>query len=150
MNRILRIVLLYLLAMALPLQGWAAVTQTVCPPAMHQMSGQNMDVGMQHDDTHKHAMHAEHQQDAHAAANASSDVHQGQGKDHRSMKHDNHAGATTCSICAVCHVGAALLPTMPEFAAPACDTALVATVDSSLLPNHIPDGIKRPPRHFSV
>lgn len=150
MNRIVRIVLLYLLAMALPLQGWAAVTQSVCPPAMHQMDGQSAHVAMPPHTVSDHAMHAEHGQEAHADMPAVSETDHGQSQDHGSMKHDKHAGATTCSICAVCHVGAALLPSMPEFAAPACDAAFVAIVDSSLLPNHIPDGIKRPPRHFSV
>lgn len=150
MNRILRTVLLYLLAMALPLQGWAAVTQSVCPPAMHQTDGQSTHVAMPLHDMSGHAMHAEHGHDTHADLPAVSDADHEQSQDPGSMKHDKHAGATTCSICAVCHVGAALLPNMPEFAAPACDAAIVAIGDSSLLPSHIPDGIKRPPRHFSV
>ena len=139
MNRLIRLVLLYLLALALPVQGWAAATQTVCAPSMHQTGMQ-----MTHDEpvaamvqTHDHhQMHTAHHQ-----------ADDGHAKHNQAAKADTH-GKASCSVCAACYIGMALLPAIPDLVKPVYGSSAVTVAAPSFFPGHIPDGIKRPPRHI--
>ncbi|GGI16865.1 hypothetical protein [Oxalicibacterium faecigallinarum] len=141
MNRIVRIVVLYLLVLALPVQGWAAATQTACAPAMHQPGMQMMhhDTTAAFEQTHDHhQMHATHDvADAATIKHAPAD------------KTGTHGNAT-CSVCAACYIGMALLPAMPDLAKPVEHASAAVATPSSFFLGYIPDGIKRPPRHLLV
>lgn len=142
MNRFVRIVLLYLLALALPVQGWAAATQSACPPEMHQTAMQAAHeesivesvAATSHEHEH-HQMHAAHHQTDSSG-------------DHHDQTAKTGHGNASCSACAACYIGMALLPAMPDLVKPAYGSAAVSVATPSIFLGHIPDGIKRPPRHI--
>ncbi|GGC01669.1 hypothetical protein GCM10007205_08640 [Oxalicibacterium flavum] len=141
MKRFLHIALLYMLALALPVQGWAAAVQTACAPSMHAPAVQMEHTASMQGDLHHHD-HA-----AHHHAESASPM-----QDHAASDTDNHYagkhGKVTCSACAACYVGMALLPAMPDLSAPAHGSSPVVAAPLSLFLGHIADGIKRPPRHI--
>lgn len=107
MRSVFRLVLLCLMALALPLQGLAATGAVHCA-AMHERM-QVSAVAHHHDDD------ATHHHEAHAAKSAASSA-----DDHRSDDSAPRAGgAFKCSACAVCCValglpsGAVTLPPAP-------------------------------------
>jgi hypothetical protein len=109
-----KILLLWLLALAIPVQGFAAVLQAGCAPVapvaapaagMHTMH----DMHNMHDDTH--AMHGMTHDTSVVAAD-----------DHPSP-HLSHKAGSSCSSCATCNVGAVLplalaTPSVPELPSP--------------------------------
>lgn len=144
MRLVLNWLLLCLLALALPLQGLAAVGARPCQPGVETLvqpvaaaaeSGQAM-----------HAMHAMHElagqpHDAQAAAHSAHGSHE-----------DSHAASDhsadpdhTCSSCASCCMGAALPVTVAVFAPSATPVALVPT-QSAAAPGWLPPQPQRPPR----
>lgn len=150
MNRFIRIALLYLLALALPVQGWATATQSVCAPAMHQAGMQITHVETAAAASHDHhQMHASHEQAEQAKVPAEMQAASDAQHDH-AAKHAGNHGNATCSACAACYIGMALLPAMPDFVAPPYGSSAAVAATSSFFPGHIPDGIKRPPRHILV
>lgn len=149
MNRFIRIVLLHLLALALPVQGWAAATQSICAPAMHQSSMQiahdeSIHVAVVDHAHDQHLMHAQHDQ-----ADQPSSQHDQSVKIDPVAKIGGH-GSATCSVCAACYIGMALLPAMPDLLKPVYRSSAAVAVVPSFFLGHIPDGIKRPPRHLLV
>ena len=136
--------MLWLLALALPVQGFAAVTQSSCVPQMQAQhivaatGGMQDSVQPHHTTEHQHhqmSMSAEH------AVPVAADVP----SDHQINTHAN----VKCSACATCCIGIAMLPVMPELPAfPIASTPVFSSL-SSLFPGHIPDGLKRPPK-FSL
>ncbi|HWU97559.1 MAG TPA: hypothetical protein VN114_03525 [Oxalicibacterium sp.] len=136
MNRLVKTALLWLLALALPVQGWAAATQLSCAPVIHQVT-QAGDIAM-HASHHMtegegHSMQAE---DAHSHASTNSPVSR-----HVDMK---------CSACAACNVGMTALPSVHDWPLlPVGSIPAVAAPAATFLA-YIPDGIKRPPRSILV
>lgn len=140
MNRIVKTALLWLLALALPVQGWAAATQMSCVPAMHQTAHASAEMSHDMQAPGHHAMHA----DAHERA-------VGDTQDHSSAASVSakHADAK-CSVCAACYVGMVMLPsTSGWLPLPVGSMPVVITPTSSFF-GHIPDGIKRPPKSVLV
>ncbi len=138
--------MLWLLALALPVQGFAAVTQASCAP-LTQYGLAASDAMQSPEQSHRAAdgmAHAHHQtsvQTDHAAH-----VNLDTPTDHQKNKHAN----VKCSACATCGMGVAMLPVMPQLPVfPVTSSSVVSSL-SSLFPGHVPDGLKRPPKFFLV
>lgn len=115
-SRTLRIVVTWLLALALPLQGWAAASMLGCgpghePPAVQVMEGHG-----------QHADHAHHHDDSDAAAST-----------------------TSCSACAACCVGFALRAQAPQVAEPPAGQA-APVLPATTAVSFVTGGPERPPR----
>jgi uncharacterized protein involved in copper resistance len=97
-----KIFLLWLLALTIPVQGLAAVTQLACAPGHQMQMATNMH--MAHTDAAMHLMHAmpmahmEHM----AHSTGQHDQHSPQDQQH------HQASASSCSSCTVCTIGAIL------------------------------------------
>ncbi|HJV85329.1 MAG TPA: hypothetical protein VJ698_07610 [Noviherbaspirillum sp.] len=69
--------------------------------------------------------------------------------DGASMQHqDKHFSASTCSACAACCIGTAMLPSSLDWTP--VHTASIASPlpQSPPYPIHFPERLKRPPRHL--
>jgi len=90
MNSRVKILLLWLLAFAIPVQGFAAAVQAGCAP-LHQMP---VMVAPAAADAHHHAGH---------------DMHNVHDLDHSPQtQHQHKASSASCSSCNVCTIGAVL------------------------------------------
>jgi len=138
MSKLLQIVLAWLLAVALPVQGYAAPAMLICVPAHHQSTA-----------VHDHAPHDQDGGSANLAESVSPDGDAKGSPDASLVSHAKavkpaHAGK--CSACASCCNAAAI-------------TTSVFAVD--IIPQHAPvvamisacnaidaiGGLERPPRH---
>ncbi|MCA1325522.1 hypothetical protein [Herbaspirillum sp. alder98] len=104
-----KILLLWLLALAIPVQGFAAVLQTGCAPVAPVAHIADPAPGA-------HDMHAMHQM------NHDMDMVMAAG-DHEPSQHLSHKAGSSCSSCATCSVGAVLplalaTPTAPSLPSP--------------------------------
>lgn len=135
MSKVLRIVLAWLLAAALPLQGYAAQAMLFCAPAHHQATVEApMHEGHSHD--HEAMGHAD-PEDA-AAAQAGDDGPAGSGSQ-----------AQKCSVCASCCSASAPATALtivgiqpqPE----AVSTAIALAHDRLVV-----GGLERPPRSLNA
>jgi hypothetical protein len=136
MNRILKIFLSLLLALALPMQGYAAATMFSCGAAhAHFANASNDNLSMRHasheagDVSHQHHVSMRHVPDS-----------------HDSSDHFGQHGHSSCSTCAVCCIGIALTPAAPVWHPPhdAKDSHYISLAVS--FSGHVPPGIDRPPR----
>ena len=146
MNRRFQSVLVWLVLLALPLQGLAAATMINCGPNHHRMLAASVAASTESRD---HAMRGHHPHETGAAgdqhANAIGDDEHGAS----SVHHLDKLMKFKCSACAACCMGAAL-PTAALVIAsfpPAMTTAVfvpAAHVD------FVSDGLDRPPRLLLV
>jgi hypothetical protein len=150
MNRLFKIAMLWLLALALPVQGFAAVTQSSCAPQMQTQHIVAASEGIP-DSVHSHhpiatdgIEHRHHHMSTSAEQAGHVDADKQTG--HQDNKHAN----VKCSACATCCVGIAMLPAMPQLPAFPIASTLVVSSLSAFPPGHIPDGLKRPPKFFLV
>lgn len=133
MNKFWRIALAWLLAVALPIQGYAAQTLMLCGPAHHQRSV--MDGHAAHGHDHGAMAHADM---AHAETHAdASDV------DKTPPAKSSHAGK--CSACSSCCNAAALTTTVLSFAVAPPDLPQVPTIELAY-DRVMVGGLERPPR----
>lgn len=156
MNRRWRLALMWLLLLALPLQGFAAATMLHCAPNHHAagVAAMQEPVGAS---MHSHAGHGAPSHDhgaSHAASHAASVSHH----DHGAAGAPGDAAAPAdaspafdtaakakCSACASCCFGAAL-PAAP-IALPACvPDAAPSAVPCDEAIGFVTDGPDRPPR----
>lgn len=159
MLRVLRISLMWLVALAVPAQGYAAVTMFGCGPAHHGMTGTQLQLQLQsqsqsqaaaaHDDDaavpqHSHEAHAEtavghHHDDA----TEPSHVHE--------LKHGTpgKVGKGSCTPCASCCVVAALPAAMLVFEPVALVDFFVPLAPRNVAP-FLTEGPERPPRFLLV
>lgn len=120
-----------LLALAIPLQGMASVTQMFCHGGGEASSVTQTTVD------HSLYQVADHQHDQ----TQSSDHHVSKAETTESLNHK-------CSTCAQCCFGTALLPAAPVNLVPGqADSTLVAT-SAVLLGDFSPHNLERPPRSF--
>lgn len=140
--------MLWLLVLALPAQGYAAVSQLSCGPLMHQAV-----VEVTHDVTMHHAVAHEHHapnlpadMDMTAAQHAHADVIHAQTHD---QTHEQQA-SSTCSACAACCLSIAMLPSLPDWSVTTIGATPVVSAPASLFLGHIADWIKRPPKSLLV
>lgn len=99
-----KIFLLWLLAFAIPVQGFAAAVQMGCAPsqsapAIHEAAAPAVSVNAT--DDRAHAMHNMHD------ANMSAQADTGSAIDHP-VPHLHKASSASCSSCSVCTIGAIL------------------------------------------
>jgi hypothetical protein len=142
MNRVLKTFLLWLLAFALPMQGYAAAAMFDCEAALPHATVALEESGQDHAAmSHMHGgefhQHGSMQQvsDSHAQPHGSS---------------DRHAHASPCSMCAACCVGIAMMPAALDWH-PQHAVSLLRTASPVVwFSGHIPPGIDRPPRAILI
>ena len=144
--RWLRVLMLWMLALALPVQGMAAVAMLHCDHQAPARQAAATDVAQieAHADHHGHVhgLHKGHVHDGESTGAASQGaVAQAS---HDAASH-THAAGHSCSACAACCVALALPPAMPVLA-----TALTAPTSATTLvapsPSFLTAGPERPPR----
>jgi len=139
MRKFLQIALVWLLAVALPVQGYAAQAMLMCGPAHHQSAA-----------VHDHASH-DHSDASEDLADAVPSLGDATGSTDASLDHHTKmvksGHASKCSACSSC-----------------CSTAAITTsvLASEVIPQHVPavatipagnavetiGGLDRPPRPF--
>ncbi|MQR02217.1 hypothetical protein [Glaciimonas soli] len=140
MLRYLNIILIWLLAFALPVQGFAAASMLGCESSHHRYTttvqcGDNV-TGAQ----------GNHAQPA-AVQNESKHSHQSLEKNPLNSSH--HADAQ-CQLCAAFCLSAAMAPpSAPDALARAADSIPSSTLEVHFT-THFPDGIERPPHTFFI
>lgn len=134
--------MLWLLALALPLQGFAAVTQLSCVPQIQHVIAATEAV---ENSAHSHhQMSVDSVEHAHHQVNVQVDEAVTPAHEQNDQTHA-HANAK-CSACAVCCIGVAMLPGLPDLLVfPLVSTPVVSSPSSPFF-GFIPDGIKRPPK----
>jgi hypothetical protein len=134
-NRLLNTFLLWLLMLALPMQGYAAAAMFECGTTHQQ------DMAFMDGSASSHNQHAHHHGQQHDlnAGDASHDAPSG--KSTRS---------STCSTCQTCCFGAALIPAGIEWNPPIIKPGLPTPSLDILFSGHISAGLERPPRFFPV
>lgn len=141
MSKFWRIALAWLLAVALPIQGYAAQAMMLCGPTHHQSAA--VQVSASHDHGVP-AMHDEHRSAAshHGSAVTASDTDQSQqAKDLKS----GHAGK--CSACASCCSAAAIATAVLSVAVIPQNSPVVSTIPAGHAHESL-GGLDRPPRQF--
>ena len=146
MLRILRITLMWLIALAVPIQGSAAVTMFGCGPGHHggMVSSQTAtaDEHAQDADHHSHGAVAEGESHHHDGNMAFDQSHSptAQGAVHKVAKGN-------CTPCASCCVVAALPATMIQFEPVSLVDFFVVSIQIGVT-SFLADGLERPPRSF--
>ena len=136
---IARFALLFLLAIALPLQGMAAATMISCGPG-------------QHDHAHVHAVsHDHHAFDSAGHGHANADD-AGSHQTHVAHSHDGKGDPAKgplhkCSACASCCVGAAVPSQALAFETVKLSDRFAPLVARGV-PAYVSEGLERPPRAF--
>ena len=140
MIRLLKILLLWTLVVALPSQGVAAVVHTSCGAqsfAVAHAHGEGQSVVptavMQH---HHGGMGLSDRQ-------AKPALHHPDG-------HSPHHKAVSCTTCGSCCVGACAMPELFAFPVAGTTAPTLVIAPAALVTGFIPDGLERPPRHFSI
>ena len=140
MQKFNRLVLLWILILAIPLQGLAATSMMLCATEHHQIfSMQNAQSAQAAD--HKHDVHLqsheghEQQVQAHLADEHASDT----------VTTHQHSSKDKCSACSACCVGAVMLTTYFASHISRPPSEKIDLVFSSHI-GHISDGLERPPR----
>lgn len=149
MLRALRITLMWLIALAVPVQGFAAVTMFGCSPGHHGgMAASQTVVAQGHEREANDPLHGAMTEDA-------------DGQPHDAGVSHNHSqslkphGAThkvakgNCTPCASCCVVAALPATAIQFDPVPLVDFFVLSVQSGVS-SFLVDGLERPPRTFSA
>lgn len=134
MNRVFKTFLLWLLIVALPLQGFAAAVQTPCGP-------------MAHHDSSEMVMQA--QAHHHESDNAAGSMTVAAAKSSGASSDAKHKSAF-CSACATCCVGA-VAPPSASLLTPVYSSSLpVISSPSPLVSGFIPAGLERPPKRITA
>ena len=136
-----RTLLIWLLALALPAQGVMAATMVFCGPDHRDQVSAAVaahDAGVAHD-----AMHFNAQSD-----HAAQDSHAGEAAADETATPDKFAQSEMqkCSVCSACCSAAAIHDTLPKLPAVEPAAADFATVAPAVEP-FASDGPDRPPRH---
>lgn len=142
-----KIILLWLLAFAIPLQGFAAVVQAACAPAhqQHQMpANAAIPATMHHLHDASDAATTDVAALSHAAHATASEV--------PAKNHDGHPhqASTSCSSCAACCVGALLPLALSDFSALPRTSAIYGINTSHGFVGYTPENPERPPSSFLV
>jgi hypothetical protein len=137
MSRLVRLTLMWLLALALPLQGVSAATMLACGSGHHRPAASQVTA-------HSHG----HMQSRHVhAGDASAHEHGAVAQPDIGATDPAQSVAHKCSACASCCLSAVAPPaavcfqpiTLPDVFAPLVVTTLAA---------HLTEGLERPPRRF--
>ncbi|MCH7343816.1 hypothetical protein LZ017_10535 [Pelomonas sp. CA6] len=141
MSRIWRLAFAWLLAIALPLQGYAAQAMTLCGPAHHAPAAAPAAKVLDHPAAVAHMVHTAHT--AHATSDASQAAPSDEGSGADEQWPSGHAGK--CSVCASCCNAAALAvaaPVVPVVPPQPVDVATIPQAQERMWVG----GLERPPR----
>lgn len=133
MIRTLKLLLLYLVMAALPLQGMAAVMKQACAP----------DPARQTASDSRAVKKAQHRVKARSAK-----AHGAAGAQEPAASHPAQHDDSGCGACLGCCVGGAAPPLAEAGRTPHDSTEQYLSSHHSLLAGYIPDGIERPPREI--
>jgi hypothetical protein len=136
----LKLVIVWLTALALPVQGLASATMTHCGPSHERMQVTQVGAGHHHGFDAGVSFHSHRAQTAAAADHPPATAHGA----HQPDKFSD-LGKYKCSSCASCCAGVALLSVMPRVAAPD-PTATVFAATEFAIGAFATDGPDRPPR----
>ena len=143
----MRIALMWLLALAVPVQGFAAASMLSCGPGHHGSAAVHSHDGHPH--SHDHAV-AEGAHDHPAVAEASSGFsNDSPSGDHAESADLDKWSKGTCSACASCCTAAALPSTVISFGVSASHDTFFAVVPGNV-GAFLTDGPERPPRPILV
>jgi len=136
MHRLVRFALMLLLAIALPMQGFAATTMISCSAGQH-------DHAAGHGPAHSHAGADERHRHSHAGE---ADTHAG-AVDHSPAGKTDIAkgGVHKCSACALCCTSAAV-PSQAIVFSSVKLTDHFAPLAARSVPAFVAEGLERPPR----
>jgi hypothetical protein len=140
---IFRSAVMWLLLLALPLQGFAAATMLNCGPNHHQMWKASVATQAV---AHEHSGHGDHHHPMGSADLDATSASSEPGDDGSPVQHLGKLTKFKCSACAACCMGAALPATALTFQSP----PPAEPPDFSVLASHVgflTDGPDRPPRH---
>jgi hypothetical protein len=140
MWRVVRLTLMWLLAVAVPMQGLSAATMLACGVGQHEHSIEQVA-------SHSHAgvVSTGHHQDR-VADSGLNDAAAADGA-HLGKADLNKGGAHKCSACASCCVSAVLASDTISFDPVKLTDSFAAPVARTLAA-FVPDGFERPPRLF--
>lgn len=150
MLRALRITLMWLIAIAIPVQGSAAVTMFGCGPGHHDMGSSQVAMA---NETAQDAGHHSHEAVAEEVESHDHDGAAPQDRPHSLKTHGTTHGTAqkvakgNCTPCASCCVVAALPATVIRLEAVPLVDAFVLSVPSGVS-SFLADGLERPPRPF--
>lgn len=140
MKKFNRLILLWLLIMAIPLQGLAVTSMMLCAPEQHQVSTVQSTHGEQAGE-HKHG--ADHL--AHEGHVQHEQTHETDGHSSDTVATHQHTSKDKCSSCSACCVGAVLLTSCLATLISRPASEKIDLVFSSHV-GHISDSLERPPR----
>ena len=142
MSKVARLVVMWLLAVALPLQGLSAMTMTVCGFDHHGRALITSPMAMFLDGAPTPATHVH----VHLAA-ANTHEHAGAAQTRSDKPNLSKGVAHKCSACGSCCLGAAVSSEAPSF-----HTAKLidhfASLVTRTLAAYVTEGLERPPRTF--
>lgn len=161
MRSVMRVLVVWLVAMALPVQAFAAGAMLHCGPMHERMGAVGAAPVAQHDTTHRHSVAApaagepvHHAHGAPSPAELGAPM-PGPGPGDPTAGAPGHAGAEPtaatplgdhqCSVCAACCVALALPATTATLPARPVE-ALFAALTLPAPPSFVPSGLDRPPR----
>jgi hypothetical protein len=140
-RRLLKIVLLWLIALAVPIQGAAAATMVLCGP-IHQ----RIAIVSQVEAATTHGTHDQHKSHHHVSADAKASGHHDSQKDMSELP----TGKYSCSACAACCSSTAI--SGPAYLVP--DLIFVSNnpvaAEASPFSGFVPEGPEHPPRSILV
>lgn len=142
MNRVLRTFLLWLLVLALPVQGYAAATMPACGTIQsHDPAEITSAFPHEHDATTRVHTHQGHHPDS-----AEQVAH---GDHSASISSAQHADST-CSTCQSCCFGLGIIAQNMTWQLPSDNAQLPAAAPIVSYTGFIPQGLERPPRTLVV
>jgi hypothetical protein len=128
---ILKIVIVWMILLAVPIQGFASATMSLCAqPAAAAQHDHDHESMAEDSDTSNAIAH-----DAHAAPVVQDD--------HHPASH-HHSGK--CSACASCCACAAMVPSFLAVLPVAASSSITVPFDQQILPSVDPSLLERPPR----
>ena len=132
-----RTLMLWLMMLATPLQGFAAATMMFCEP-MHQQMAFNEQSSNMHETHH----HDDASTIRHAMDDSASD------QNHATHDHENHHGAGKCNMCSACCMLVAM--TAPDFLSVSQSpvSSQVIPFFTTALRGFVPESLERPPRNI--
>lgn len=128
-----KLLLLWLLALAIPVQGVAAVLQA-CAPAMQHHAPVAQSTQMPHAHQAQHEHHAGHVAALQIATADTPDT-----------QHQQHHANATCSFCAACTVGGLLPLALSAPPAPDLPSREFIALPASGFVGYLPENPDRPP-----
>ncbi|MEN2675284.1 hypothetical protein [Herbaspirillum huttiense] len=135
-----KLLLLWLLALAIPVQGFAAVLQA-CAPSLQQAVQHHAPAVQAHQMQHEHHEQQAHQ-GHHADHGAATQITSADASDTQHQQHHTHS---SCSFCAACTVGGLLPLALSTPPAPDLPSREFIALPASGFVGYLPENPDRPP-----